>query len=93
MPTQPTLTPSSPRRSTAKPAATKSTRTTASRAADGQAPIKQIDPEQRRHLITQGAYFRAEKRNFAPGFEIQDWLSAEAEVDSMLTLGVPPTDH
>jgi hypothetical protein len=26
------------------------------------------------------AYFRAERRGFAPGYEIEDWLAAEAEV-------------
>jgi hypothetical protein len=93
MPTQPTPTSRSPRRSTAKTAATKSTRATHARTADEMARVEVIDPEHRRALIAQAAYFRAEKRNFAPGFEHQDWLSAEAEVDSLLTLGVPPTDH
>ncbi|HWW21428.1 MAG TPA: DUF2934 domain-containing protein [Steroidobacteraceae bacterium] len=93
MPTQPTPTSRSPRRSTAKTAATKSTGTTGSRAADATAPAKGIDPEDRRALIEQAAYFRAENRNFAPGFEVQDWLSAEAEVDTLLALGVPTTDH
>lgn len=31
-------------------------------------------------LISQAAYFRAEKRGFAPGLEIEDWREAEAEV-------------
>jgi hypothetical protein len=26
------------------------------------------------------AYFRAERRGFAPGYEVEDWLAAEAEV-------------
>jgi hypothetical protein len=26
------------------------------------------------------AYLRAERRGFAPGYEIEDWLAAEAEV-------------
>lgn len=30
--------------------------------------------------IAQAAYFRAEKRGFAPGGELDDWLAAEAEV-------------
>lgn len=95
MPTQPTPTPRSPRRSTGKAATTKSTKPKASRTvAPAEAPlVKHIDPEHRRALIAQAAYFRAEKRNFASGFEVQDWLSAEAEVDSLLTLGVPSADH
>ena len=30
--------------------------------------------------IAQAAYFRAEKRGFTPGCELDDWLAAEAEV-------------
>lgn len=30
--------------------------------------------------IAMCAYFKAEARGFAPGFEMQDWLSAEAEI-------------
>ncbi|QSA97688.1 sterol desaturase family protein [Methylococcus sp. EFPC2] len=33
-------------------------------------------------MIAEAAYFRAEKRGFAPGFEILDWLEAEREVGS-----------
>jgi hypothetical protein len=40
----------------------------------------QIDPARRR-LIAQAAYFRAERRGFAPGRELQDWLEAEAEIE------------
>lgn len=39
-----------------------------------------ITPEEREHLIARVAYFRAEKRGFAPGCELQDWVEAEAEV-------------
>jgi hypothetical protein len=35
-------------------------------------------------LIAEAAFFRAEKRGFAPGNEEQDWLAAEAEVDAKL---------
>ncbi len=54
--------------------------------ADVVAPV--IDPEHRRALIAQVAYYRAERRGFEPGREAEDWLSAEAEVDTALTLGV-----
>jgi hypothetical protein len=30
------------------------------------------------------AYFRAEKRGFHAGHELEDWLAAEAEVDQQL---------
>lgn len=51
-----------------------------------------IDPDRRRALIARAAYFRAEKRNFAPGYEHEDWLAAESEVDTELTLGVASSD-
>ena len=39
-----------------------------------------ITPEERYQLIAEAAYYRAERRNFADGDEVQDWLEAEAEV-------------
>ena len=47
-----------------------------------------IDPDHRRALIAEVAYYRSERRGFEPGYEVEDWLSAEAEVDTALTLGV-----
>jgi hypothetical protein len=50
-----------------------------------------VDPQQRTALIAEAAYFRAEKRGFAPGDETADWLAAEAEVDaSLLALAKTP---
>lgn len=46
-----------------------------------------VDPRQRTALIAEAAYFRAEKRGFAPGHETEDWLAAEAEVDQKLMQG------
>lgn len=43
-----------------------------------------VGPEQRAALIAEAAFFRAEKRGFAPGHEVEDWLAAEAEVDTKL---------
>ena len=39
-----------------------------------------INAQERQMLIARAAYFRAEKRGFAPGGELQDWVEAEAEV-------------
>ncbi|MDP1911643.1 MAG: DUF2934 domain-containing protein [Hyphomicrobium sp.] len=39
-----------------------------------------LNAEERNRLVAQAAYFRAEKRGFAPGCELQDWVEAEAEV-------------
>ena len=41
-------------------------------------------PIQRRQMIAEAAYFRAEKRGFSGGEEFRDWLEAEAEVDRRL---------
>jgi hypothetical protein len=53
-----------------------------SRAAPG--VTRFVDPERRAALIAEAAFFRAEKRGFAPGHEVEDWLAAESEVDSKL---------
>lgn len=33
-------------------------------------------------MISDAAYYRARKRGFAPGRELDDWLAAEAEISS-----------
>ena len=43
-----------------------------------------VDPVKRHILIAQAAYYRAEKRGFAAGGELQDWLEAEAEIKQLL---------
>lgn len=40
--------------------------------------------EDRYQMIAEAAYFRAERRGFLSGSELQDWLAAEAEVDDLL---------
>jgi hypothetical protein len=41
-------------------------------------------PEDRRVSIARAAYLIAERRGFAPGHELEDWLAAENEVDQRL---------
>jgi len=38
--------------------------------------------ESREARIAERAYWRAERRNFEPGHELEDWLHAEREIDS-----------
>ncbi len=38
----------------------------------------------RHEIIATAAYYRAERRGFNSGDEIQDWLKAEAEVDGLI---------
>ena len=44
-------------------------------------------PESRYCLIAELAYFKAQQRAFEPGHELEDWLAAEAEVDTKLGRG------
>ena len=37
----------------------------------------------REDMVRTAAYFRAERRGFAPGYEWEDWLAAEAEVSAL----------
>ena len=32
------------------------------------------------HMIATAAYYLAEQRQFAPGYELQDWLTAEQQI-------------
>ena len=51
-----------------------------------------VGPGERLALIAKAAYFRAEKRGFAPGHEAGDWLAAEADVDAKLLRGIGLAD-
>jgi hypothetical protein len=46
-----------------------------------------ISASTRRAMIEEAAYLRAERRGFAPGGEVEDWLAAEAEVEALLRAG------
>ena len=43
-----------------------------------------IGEEERHRLISEAAYFHAERRRFLPGAELDDWLAAEAEINGSL---------
>jgi hypothetical protein len=40
-------------------------------------------------MIRTAAYYRAERRNFASGHALEDWLAAESEIDAALLGGSP----
>lgn len=45
-------------------------------------PISRMtDSAMRERRIAEAAYYRAERRGFAPGFELADWIAAEQELD------------
>ena len=39
-----------------------------------------MDDMPREQMIAEAAYYIAQKRGFAPGYELEDWLAAEAEI-------------
>ena len=49
-----------------------------------------VEPERRRAMIAEAAYYKAEKRSFEPGCELEDWCAAEGDIDAMLTRGDVP---
>jgi hypothetical protein len=53
-------------------------------ALDGIASRKSVPQDQRRKLIAEAAYLKAECRGFRGGSPEQDWFDAEAEVDANL---------
>jgi|KBSSwiStaDraftv2_1062776.scaffolds.fasta_scaffold1330898_2 hypothetical protein len=51
---------------------------------NGKAGDPRLSPEERHRLIAEAAYFRASRRGFDGGAEVEDWLAAEAEIDGKL---------
>jgi hypothetical protein len=45
---------------------------------------EQIIYKDRESRIAEAAYLRAQQRGFEPGYELEDWLAAEKEVDALL---------
>ena len=37
--------------------------------------------EEQQQKIATAAYYKAQARGFEPGYELEDWLAAEAELD------------
>lgn len=62
-----------PRKAAAKPARPKA--------------VAGVPAEQRRNYIEMAAYYIAERRGFAPGNLLDDWVQAEAEIDRLLAEG------
>lgn len=43
-----------------------------------------VNGREKLELIGKAAYYRAERRGFIPGFELDDWLAAELEIEKSL---------
>ncbi len=48
-------------------------------AESGQSHVTTAPADDRQRRIARAAYLRAERRGFAPGAELEDWLEAEKE--------------
>ena len=68
---------------------TGSTEVTAARLERREIPSFSIDREAR---IAEAAYWRAERRGFTAGQELDDWLAAEKEVDGDTAAAQPQRD-
>ncbi|MBC8024879.1 MAG: DUF2934 domain-containing protein [Steroidobacteraceae bacterium] len=49
-----------------------------------------VEPVERQPMIAESAYFRSAHRGFEPGHEVDDWLSAESEIDAAMARGDLP---
>jgi hypothetical protein len=45
--------------------------------------VGEVTLKEKHQLIAEAAYYRAERRNFAPGYELADWLNAEEEIEAI----------
>jgi hypothetical protein len=56
----------------------------ATRPPPGQDAAPRAQPEvandEARQRIAEVAYYRAQQRGFSPGYELEDWLAAEAQI-------------
>lgn len=73
-------------RHTTKPRTTTATTATTARKRTRSVADISISTEERQSMIREAAYYRAERRGFHPGDEMADWLAAESEVDSLITV-------
>ncbi|MFP5506291.1 MAG: DUF2934 domain-containing protein [Gammaproteobacteria bacterium] len=72
-------------RATKTTPAKKTLRTAApARKSRSRAGTTDVSPEIRQQMIAEAAYLRAERRGFAAGDPVDDWLAAEREVDLLL---------
>jgi hypothetical protein len=79
-------------KTSAKPATKEATKpaTKAAAGKPGAARAKNpaaVPSEKRKHYVEMAAYYIAERRGFAPGNLLDDWVQAEAEIDRLLAEG------
>jgi hypothetical protein len=52
--------------------------------ATSEKPATQVSGDDLQRLVAEAAYYRAQRRGFEPGYELQDWVEAEAEVRRLI---------
>ncbi len=77
---KPTKASTAPKKSSSTTAAPKSS-TPRAKKGNGANPVTE---EMRQHMIREAAYYRAQHRGFGGEAEMDDWLVAEREIDTML---------
>lgn len=79
-----------PAKAAAKVVAAKAKPVSAAAPAKSRAPRKivkkpvALNAEERQRMIAIAAYFRAERRGFSGGYELQDWFEAEQEIIALI---------
>lgn len=68
----------------ATPAKAAATETKPKKTPAKKAAAVSVSPEHRYHMIATAAYYLAERRGFSGSYEMQDWITAEAEIDAKL---------
>ena len=48
---------------------------------------REMTPEERHQMIAEAAYYRALRRGFHGGSDLEDWLDSEAEIDKLMWHG------
>ena len=54
------------------------------RKASAERPSPPVSGDELQRLVAEAAYYRAQRRGFEPGYELQDWVEAEAEVKRLI---------
>ena len=89
---------SEPRSPNQSPTPARSTRARKARTTktSSETPTAAVQPTRiaasdRQAMIATAAYYSAEKRHFDPGGELEDWIAAESEIDSLVVSGGRPS--
>jgi Protein of unknown function (DUF2934) len=75
------------RAAAAQPARSPATRRTRAQAADHASEVGEqvaFDPDLRHRMISEAAYYLYAQRGYAEGYDLDDWLQAEAQVDDLI---------